>query len=44
VDNDDETGLRYINPSLVLPLEDVWLAKERRNRNGSAGRNGEEEV
>jgi len=31
VDEDDETGLRYINPSLVLPLEDVWLAKKRTN-------------
>lgn len=31
VDEDDETGLRYINPSLVLPLEDAWLAKKRTN-------------
>ena len=37
VDEDEETGLRYINPSLVLPLEDVWLAKKRPaqlNQNG----------
>lgn len=44
VDEDDETGLRYINPSLVLPLEDVWLAKERPSHNDSTARNGEEEV
>ncbi|KAL8886983.1 MAG: hypothetical protein Q9215_005376 [Flavoplaca cf. flavocitrina] len=31
VDEDDETGLRYINPSLVIPLEEVWLAKNRAN-------------
>lgn len=31
VDEDDETGLRYINPSLVLPLEEAWLAKKRTN-------------
>lgn len=31
VDDDDQTGLRYINPSLVLPLEEVWLAKKRTN-------------
>lgn len=29
VDEDEDTGLRYINPSLVVPLEDVWLAKKR---------------
>ena len=34
VDEDQETGLRYINPSLVSPLEDVWLAKKPTN--GSA--------
>ncbi|CAL8579818.1 hypothetical protein XPA_005549 [Xanthoria parietina] len=31
VDEDDETGLRYINPSLIIPLEEVWLAKSRAN-------------
>ncbi|KAL8731522.1 MAG: hypothetical protein Q9166_003368 [cf. Caloplaca sp. 2 TL-2023] len=31
VDEDDETGLRYINPSLVIPLEEVWLANSRAN-------------
>lgn len=39
VDEDDETGLRYINPSLVMPLEDVWLAKKPTN--DSNHRNGE---
>ena len=28
VDESDETGLRYINPSLVLPLEEPWLPKQ----------------
>lgn len=28
VDTDEQTGLRYINPSLVIPLEGVWLAKK----------------
>ena len=27
VDEDEETGLRYINPSLILPLEKPWLGK-----------------
>ncbi|KAL8905581.1 MAG: hypothetical protein Q9171_006615 [Xanthocarpia ochracea] len=31
VDEDDETGLRYINPNLIIPLEEVWLAKSRAN-------------
>lgn len=45
VDEDQETGLRYINPSLVSPLEDIWLAKKPTN--GSAHRDdhgGEEDV
>ena len=47
VDEDDETGLRYINPSLVLPLEDVWLAKKRpnaSNHNGLGDGEGDEDV
>ncbi|KAG8525358.1 uncharacterized protein KY384_009002 [Bacidia gigantensis] len=28
VDESEETGLRYINPSLVLPLEEAWLPKQ----------------
>ena len=31
VDEDDETGLRYINPNLIIPLEEVWIAKSRAN-------------
>ena len=46
VDEDDETGLRYINPNLVLPLEDVWLAKKRTTTGGQNGNNnnGTEDV
>lgn len=29
VDESVESGLRYINPSLILPLEDVWVSKGR---------------
>ena len=29
VDEDQETGLRYINPSLIVPLQGAWLAKKR---------------
>ena len=28
VDESEETGLRYMNPSLVLPLEEAWLPKQ----------------
>lgn len=28
VDEDGETGLRFVNPSLVIPLEDMWVAKK----------------
>ena len=31
VDEDEETGLRYINPSLIIPLEDVWIANKSVN-------------
>ena len=46
VDESEETGLRYINPSLVLPLEEPWLPKrphgERdRSGDGSARQEGE---
>ena len=38
VDEDSETGLRYMNPSLVLPLEDAWLPrKHHRRHNGEHG-------
>lgn len=44
VDEDDETGLRYINPSLIIPLEEVWLAKSSANGSSHAARTREEEV
>ena len=46
IDEDSETGLRYINPSLVISLEDVWLAKDRPNgaHQNMAGGPAEEEV
>ncbi len=28
VDEDDVTGLRFINPSLIIPLEEMWVAKK----------------
>ena len=49
VDENEDTGLRYINPSLVLPLEEVWLAKKPRaaraeSRDGRTGDEGEDNV
>ena len=47
VDEDEETGLRYMNPSLVLPLEKLWLPKDRdvdRAEDGAGTENGEENV
>ncbi|KAL8944519.1 MAG: hypothetical protein Q9216_000429 [Gyalolechia sp. 2 TL-2023] len=41
VDEDDETGLRYINPNLVIPLEEIWLAKT--HANGSSHVDGPQE-
>lgn len=36
VDESEETGLRYMNPSVLIPLEDAWVGKQRPNRsNGS---------
>ena len=43
VDEDQETGLRYVNPSLVVPLEDLWLAKKRTNGSVRWGGNSAEE-
>ncbi|MCJ1404606.1 hypothetical protein MMC11_007832 [Xylographa trunciseda] len=31
VDTSDQTGLRFINPSLISPLEEVWVSKNRAN-------------
>lgn len=41
VDEDDETGLRYINPNLIIPLEEIWLATT--HANGSSHINGLQE-
>ena len=38
VDEDEETGLRYMNPSLVIPLEKAWLPKT-----GPSGESGHQE-
>ena len=45
VDEDRETGMRFINPSLIIPLEDVWLSKQRDSQsnhltNGHGDTNG----
>ncbi|MCJ1313410.1 hypothetical protein MMC25_007088 [Agyrium rufum] len=42
VDESEETGIRFINPSLIIPLEDVWIAK--RNMDARERRNGNEEA
>lgn len=34
VDEDEETGLRYMNPSLIVPLEEMWVGKKK-PENGS---------
>lgn len=44
VDEDDETGLRYINPNLVIPLEEVWLTKSRANGSSHIDGPWEEDV
>ena len=42
VDEDDVTGLRFVNPSLVIPLEEMWVAKGRIERGGQgSGDDGE---
>lgn len=47
IDEDEETGLRFINPSLIIPLEDMWIAKEPANgsnaAHGAHGQEGDEE-
>ena len=35
VDEDDVTGLRFVNPSLVIPLEEMWVAQKPAN--GASG-------
>lgn len=34
-DEDGETGLRFVNPSLVIPLEDMWVGKKPANGSSS---------
>lgn len=31
VDEDDVTGARFINPNLIIPLEDMWVVKKPSN-------------
>ena len=47
VDESEETGLRYINPSLILPLEKAWLPKgadDSGENEGLEGQEGEDNV
>ena len=44
VDDSSETGLRYINPSLIIPLEEVWLTKRNANGRDPSRANGDGEV
>ena len=37
VDENRETRMRFINPSLIIPLEDVWLSKQRESQSNHAG-------
>ena len=41
VDEDQETGMRYINPSLVLPLEKLWLDSQPDGREDAVDVGGE---
>ena len=41
VDESEETGLRYMNPSVIIPLEDVWVHNRRSNRSNGSGDDGE---
>ena len=43
VDEDGGMGLRFVNPSLVIPLEDLWVGKKPANVSSSGtGENGED--
>lgn len=45
VDEAEDTGLRYINPSLVAPLEKLWLAKRSTDvSNGNSALDSEDNV
>lgn len=39
VDGGEDQGLRYVNPSLVVPLQEMWVVKGRGN--GENGENAE---
>lgn len=44
-DEDEETELRFINPSLIIPLEDMWIAKKPANgSNRGDGQEGDDNV
>ena len=43
VDTSEQTGLRFINPSLITPLEDVWVSKNHVNGSHHALNGGEED-
>ncbi|MCJ1474664.1 hypothetical protein MMC13_003324 [Lambiella insularis] len=45
VDTSEETGLRFINPSLIVPLEDAWVSKKQADGvNHDANGGGEDSV
>lgn len=45
IDEDEQTGLRYINPSLIVPLKGVWLAKPgTEDDNETGAQDGENNV
>lgn len=43
VDEDEETGLRYVNPSLIIPLEEMWVAKKGQDESNRETGDGDEE-
>lgn len=45
VDEDGETGLRFVNPSLIIPLEEMWVAKKPADGSvSSTAENGEDNI
>ncbi len=43
VDENEETCLQFVNPSLVIPLEDMWVPKKPVNGSSSAVAEGSED-
>ena len=39
IDESETTGLRYINPSLIVPLEEMWI-RDTSNGHGDRAENG----